>query len=207
MYSFDHTLRGINRKLEKVISKKVKARERTVLKTAIIVDYMGHGFGEVTPQMEIEEHKKDFHELLFPAKLDVYTPFCMSEDDIQIGTDLIIFDWGSMMPGNSLMEDNSRRLIQYAQDHSDCLCIVVSTFTWRNAIQYEMEELGLGKLHNVVCRYWESKELWSSEREPEDWDPIPAWFRELHKLPVVDPYEAGQAIKAGKLTIPEGKGK
>src|ERR1700684_552992 len=80
-----------------------------VFKTAIIVDPMGHGFGEVGPEEEIEEHKKDFAELLYPAALDAYTPYGMSESQIKQGTDLIIFDYGGMMPGNSLMADNSRR--------------------------------------------------------------------------------------------------
>lgn len=180
--------------------------ELITLKTAIIVDYMGHGFGEFTPEMEVEEHKKDFHELLFPAELDAYTPICMSEDKIQAGTDLIIFDFGGIMPGNNLMGDNSRRLIQYAQDHSDVLCMVASTCTWNMALQYEMEDLGLTELHNVVCRYWQPKEKWSNEKEPENWDPIPAWFRDLHKLPAVDLYEAGLAIKEGRLTIPGKQG-
>ena len=168
---------------------------------------MGHGFGEVGPEEEIEEHKKDFSELLFPAKLDAYKPVTMEESYIKPGTDLIVFDWGGMLPGTSLMEDNSRRLIQYAQDHSSCLCIVVSTFTWRQAIKYEMEELELTGLHNVVCRYWQPKEDFGNEKEPLEWDPIPAWFRDMHKLPAVDLYEAGLAIKEGRLTIPRKQGK
>ena len=166
--------------------------EKIVLKTAIIVDPMGHGFGEVGPEEEIEEHKKDFAELLYPAVLDPYTPYGMSESQIKQGTDLIIFDYGGMMPGNSLMADNSRRLIQFAQDHSSVLCVVVSTFTWKNAIKEEMRDLELGDLHNVVCRYWPGKCYWEegafgdSDKEPNDWDPIPSWFRDMHKLPFVE---------------------
>lgn len=163
------------------------------LKTAVIVDPMGHGFGEVGPEEEIEEHKKDFAELLYPASIDAYTPAHMYDAEIKQGTDLIIFDYGGMMPGNSLMEDNSRRLIEYAQDHSSTLCVVVSTFTWRNAIKEEMRDLGLGELHNVVCRYWAGKCYWEegafsgNDKEPDDWDPIPAWFRDMHKVPFVEP--------------------
>jgi hypothetical protein len=190
--------------------------ETIVLKTAIIVDQMGHGFGEVGPEEEIEEHKKDFAELLYPAVLDSYTPYGMSEAEVKQGTDLIIFDYGGMMPGNSLMEDNSRRLIEFAQNHSSTLCVVVSTFTWRNAIQYEMEELGLGELHNVVCRFWQPKnkfdgitDLCAEEKEPLDFEPIPAWFRDMHKLPFIEPSDqvGGRwyVDKTKKLKKPERK--
>lgn len=192
----------------------MSADQRKTLLTAIIVDMMGHGFGEHGPEDEIEEHKKDFSELLFPARIDSYSPYGMSEEEIKPGTDLIVFDYGGMLPGNSLMEDNSRRLIQYAQDHSSCLCMVVSTFTWRQAIHYEMQDLGLNDLHNVVCRYWQPKNEWSGftdlcseEKEPLEWDPIPAWFRDMHELPAVDLYEAGLAIREGRLTIPRKQGK
>lgn len=168
-------------------------KEKIILKTAIIVDPMGHGFGEVGPEEEIEEHKTDFAELLYPAQIKAYTPACMSERDIETGTDLIVFDYGGMMPGNTLMEDNSRRLIQFAQDHSSTLCVIVSTFTWKNAIKLEMRDLELDSLHNVVCRYWAGKCYWEEgvfgedDKEPDNYDCIPAWFREMYHLPFVEP--------------------
>ena len=179
---------------------------RVTLKTAIIVDQMGHGFGTVGPEEEIEEHKKDFSELLFPAQLDVYTPYSTYPGDLKPGTDLVVFDYGGMMMGNSLMEDNSRHLITFAQDNPNTLCIVASTTTWSNGIRYMTGELEIGALHNLVCRYWMGKASWESDysaedEQPELWDPIPAWFRQLHKLPRDEWWLKGPA-KAAKLKTP-----
>ena len=60
------------------------------IKTAIVVDYMGHGFGEVTPEMEIAEHKERFSEFAEPAKLHVYTPESTYPGSLKHSTDLMI---------------------------------------------------------------------------------------------------------------------
>jgi hypothetical protein len=165
--------------------------------TAIVVDYMGSNFGENTPEMEAAEHKKRYEELLFPAKLDVYTPAGVGPSYLKDGTDLILYDYGGLMPGTSLMEDNSRRLVDWAENHSSCLIVVVSAFTYRNYVAYECRERGLEFIHNIVV------EDYLEDPDSKPGFPIPEWFREMHKLPAVDLYEAGLAIKAGLLTIPE----
>jgi hypothetical protein len=156
-----------------------------ILKTAIVLDPSGTFMGG--PEDEIRQHWLDFSDLLEPATLEIYQPGAIYPEALKPGTDLVLFDWGGMMLGNSLMQDNSRRLIQYAQYNPSTLCVVVSTFTWGHGIQYEMEELELTKPHNLTCRFWIPTKPYSGEREPDDWDPIPAWFREFHNLPRVDP--------------------
>jgi hypothetical protein len=131
--------------------------------TGILVDPMGHGFGEVTPEQEIKDHIHDYSDLLKPDKLKPYT--LQSAREIKPGTKLVLFDYGGMMPGSDdLVLSECRALLQWAIDNPSSLVIVISSFTYRNQIQYEMEEMGVTP-HNVVCRESLSK------------DPIPLWFR------------------------------
>jgi hypothetical protein len=176
---------------------------KIVLKTAIVLDPMGHNWGAVGPEEEAKEHVKNFSEILYPAVINAYQPGSMYPGALKPGTDLVLFDYGGMMAGNSLMEDNSRHLIRYAQDNPNTLCIVVSGFTWRNAVAYEIKEQGLTGLHNLVCEFFEPVEMYSNEKEPENWECIPKWFRDMHNLPRVDQYEAHVAI----LKQPKKRGK
>ncbi len=131
--------------------------------TGILVDPMGHGFGEVSPEQEIEGHIHDYSELLRPDALKPYR--LQSAHEIKPGTRLVLFDYGGMMPGSDdLVLSECRALLQWATDNPSGLVVVISSFTYRNQIQYEMEEMGLTP-HNVVCRESISK------------DPIPLWFR------------------------------
>ncbi len=135
--------------------------------TGILVDPMGHGFGEVTPEQEIEGHIHDYSELLKPDTLKPYR--LQSAREIKLGTTLVLFDYGGMMPGSDdLVLSECRALLQWAADNPSSLVIVISSFTYRNQIQYEMEEMGLTP-HNVVCRESIFK------------DPIPLWFRVREK--------------------------
>ena len=136
-------------------------RTRTI-KTAIVVDPMGSC--DVTPKEEIEAHILHYSHVFAPVKMKFYTP--LSAWDIKDGTDLVIFDYGGMLPGNSLMEDNSREIIRWAIAHPSSLCIVVSGFTYRNAVEIEMQELGFATLPNVVC-----------DNGYED-EKIPQWFKD-----------------------------
>lgn len=144
------------------------------IRTAILVDLMGSDFGATTPEMEIEQHVNHFSDLLAPAKLDWYQIYEFDKSVLKDGTDLVLFDYGGMTLGNSLMEDNSRRLVQWAADHPTSLVVVVSGFTYRNTIEGEMQELGLGPLANVVNG--------QSGISAED-DPIPSWFRVFKRIP------------------------
>jgi hypothetical protein len=178
------------------------------LKVAIIVDRVGSFFGDRTPEDEIAEHIKDFSELLAPAILKVYTPYSCYPGDIQPGTDLVLFDYGGMLIGNSMAERNSWYLVTYAADNPNSLVVIVSSFTWRTAIANELQERDMLSVHNVVPRYWEPKNKYnylledeSSEKEPDAFDPIPAWFREMHSLPYIDPY----ASTVHELIMPESE--
>src|SRR5208282_1418619 len=57
-----------------VPKKQAKKPKSHIIKTAAVVDFMGHGFGEVTPEEEIEVHKERFGEFAAPAKLKVHAP-------------------------------------------------------------------------------------------------------------------------------------
>lgn len=125
-----------------------------VIKTAILVDIMGHGYGEVTPEMEVEEHAKRYAQYVAPDVLDVYAPSHMGEEmehGIKFGTELLLYDYGGMGFGSSLMESNAREAVKWAENHPNALLIVVSGFTYRNFIRYEMEEQGLLELPNIIC--------------------------------------------------------
>ncbi len=125
----------------------MKSRGRT-LNTIVIVDFMGSGFGETTPEMEVKQHIDRYSELLSPCKLKWERKMCA---DFPPGTDLVIYDFGGMMPGaTDLVASNARSLIRWAQDNPSSLAIVASSFTYQNSIVYEMEDLGL-TLPNIIC--------------------------------------------------------
>jgi hypothetical protein len=154
------------------------------LKTAIIVDPMG------SSEDETKQHVEDFSEFLSPAKLKVYTPYSCYPGDLQPGTDLVLFDYGGMLPGNSMAEKNSWYLVTYAADNPSALVVIVSSFTWSNVIANELDARDMLTAHNIVPRYWmpTRDELYADKAQPEDWDCIPKWFRDMHKLPRIDPY-------------------
>jgi len=72
-----------------------------------------------------------------------------------------------MMPGTSLMEDNSRAVVRWASDHPSALVVVVSSHTFMAYVKPEMESLGLDKVKNV----WD---FYDGDQEEK----IPAWFAE-----------------------------
>lgn len=115
------------------------------IKTAIIVDFMGSG--GMTREEEIAEHVRYFSSML-ECQLNVHTPNLALE--IEPGTELVIFDFGGMMPGaDSLVTSNARALFKWAQDNPSGLVVVISWFTWMRYLENEMEDLGL-KLVNVT---------------------------------------------------------
>ena len=124
---------------------------------------MGHGFGAVTPEQEIEAHVQVFNSLVKPRELNWYRGHSAYKGDIKPGTRLIIYDFGGMMPGSSLMEDNARELVKYAADNPTCLIVVVSTFSFTNFVKYAVEDAGLDGIANIVVDSVE--------------DPLPMWWR------------------------------
>lgn len=138
-----------------------KPKNRKRLSVAIIVDLMGTSME--SPEEEVEAHKKRFSLVLSDYDLEFTAPRCVMPN---LSADLVIYDFGGMMPGTSLMEDNSRAVIKWAADHPSSLVVVVSTYTFRAYIKPEMEALGLKDIKNVIM---------------DDFDPdsnIPAWFSE-----------------------------
>jgi hypothetical protein len=159
------------------------------IKTAFFVDPVG-SMG-VTPEEEMQREKESLEDEL-GVKLDIHRVVHMGQ--IEQGTDLLLFDYGGMMMGNSLAEDNSRRVIQWAEDHPSALVVIISTFTYDHAVrdaiaehleletvpyQYSKPE---GKqhetpIHNVVIESWRENF-------------IPDWFRDAHHCkPYDDPWK------------------
>jgi hypothetical protein len=153
-------------------AKKPKAKK---LVTAIVVDYMGSQFGERTPEMEIADHKERWGELVAPCKLQVYTPRGTYPGELRDSTDLVLYDFGGLMPGNNLMESNARHLAQWAADHPNALIVMVSVFTYERYFKYEAEDLGLTELHNVVV----DDSLNFAEGQV---DCMPDWFKHAHGI-------------------------
>lgn len=133
--------------------KKSKKRQLTV---AIIVDPMG--CGEATASDEIVEHKKRFSLVLSDYDLKFTTPRCVMTDMI---ADLVLYDFGGMLPGTSLMEDNSRAVIQWAADHPSSLVVVISSYTFAAYVKPEMEALGLRDIKNVIQDDYEESTITS----------------------------------------------
>jgi hypothetical protein len=149
------------------------------IKTAIWVDPFG-SMGE-TPEEQVKREQEHLESEL-GVRLNVHTPSHLGQ--IEEGTDLVLFDYGGMMAGNSLCEDNSRGLIRWAEDHPSALVVIISTFTYDNAFRYEIaEHLGLDRvpyhfampegeqhktpIHNITVQAWRENY-------------IPDWFREAH---------------------------
>ena len=137
------------------------------IKTAIIVDYMG--VGGKTPEEEIQQHTERFSELL-GRPLAVHTP--RGPHGIEVGTELVIYDFGGLLPGcGGLIDSHTREIVRWAQDHSSGLVVVVSGFTWSHYIRQELEEHNLLDILNITCDDFFEKE----ENAGKDW-PIPEWW-------------------------------
>lgn len=141
---------------------KAKAKKKRKLQVAIIVDFMGTSMQ--TAAEEVEEHKKNFSEILKDYDLQFSTPRAVMPD---LSADLVIYDFGGIMPGNSLMEDNSREIVKWASDHPSAMVIVASSHTFAAYVKPEMQSLGLDKVKNIIDYY---------EGDPDDG--IVSWFRE-----------------------------
>jgi hypothetical protein len=148
--------------LKEQTAKSFSELARRKLRVAIIVDFMGTSMQ--TADEEIEEHKKDFAKILKDFDLEFSTPRAVMPN---LMADLVIYDFGGVMPGNSLMEDNSREIVKWASDHPSALVVVASSHTFAAYVKPEMEALGLDKVQNV----------WDYFDGDQD-EKIPAWFAE-----------------------------
>lgn len=148
--------------LQAQVAKSFEDLGRKKLKVSIIVDLMGTSMQ--SPDEEIAEYKQKFSEILKDFTLEFSTPRCVPPD---LSADLVIYDFGGMLPGTSLMEDNSRDIVKWASDHPSALVVVVSSHTFMAYVKPEMESLGLDKVQNV----------WDFYDGDQD-EKIPAWFSE-----------------------------
>lgn len=148
--------------LKEQVADSFQSLARRKLQVAIIVDFMGTSMQ--TADEEIEEHKKNFTGILKDFDLEFSTPRAVMPS---LSADLVIYDFGGVMPGNSLMEDNSRAIVKWASDHPSSLVVVASSHTFGAYVKPEMEALGLDKVQNV----------WDYFDGDQD-EKIPAWFAE-----------------------------
>lgn len=140
------------------------------IKTAIILDPAGTSSS--TPEEEALELAQRYRRYVYPQILDCHQGTCVSM--IRDGTDLVLFDYGGMMPGNeTTMTAQARSVIKWAENHPSALVVIVSTFTFTHLVKYEAEDLGLTDLPNVVV-------------EDPPWGgvytPLPEWFRVAHGI-------------------------
>jgi hypothetical protein len=166
------------------------------IKTAFWVDLMGAG-GK-TPEEEMEQHREWIEEEL-GVRLDIHMPYNISQ--IEEGTDLVLFDYGGMMLGNSLMEDNSRRLVRWAEDHPSALVVIISTFTYDQAVRHEIaEHLGIDSVpyhYNVPEKDRGTTPMHNITVFSQGENTYPDWFRKMHGCAA-----KGEYRNIGKLTEP-----
>lgn len=137
-----------------------------IIKTGIIVDFVGGG-GR-TAEQEVEEHKRNVTTWLKPDVPEFHCPYFpaeFGEHGIQPGTELLIYDFGGLGPGNDMMERNAKDLLEWAEAHPSALVVIVSTFTFSNFIEPEMNAQGLTLPNIVLDNSWQ-----------EDMCPIPEWW-------------------------------
>lgn len=145
------------------------------LKACVVADPMGTTLA--SPEEEAYEIQEGFEEALgVPLSVTlVNSPY-----EIPEGTAVVFYDFGGMVGCSGLVEDNSREVIRWAQDHPSSLVVIVSEFTYRRFIERELESLGLtpatgeGRdavgLHNLVVRDFGADHLG-----------VPEWFLALAK--------------------------
>ena len=116
------------------------------INVVIIVDFMGSMIE--TPDQQVENLTKQYKELLAPNTLKItrlYSPI------IPEGTDLLLYDFGGMLPGCSdLLESNARAIMSWAYDHPKFLAVIVSSWTYELQFAEEAQRMGLDT-ENIVC--------------------------------------------------------
>lgn len=111
---------------------------------SVVLDFMGSF--DTDPDDEFKEIQKDVRKTI---KNPVTFHNSKMVQRIEPKSDLVMFDFGGLLPGTNLMEDQSREIIKWSQDHPSALVLVISDFTFTHFIEPEMASLGLDKLHNV----------------------------------------------------------
>lgn len=99
-----------------------------------------------------------------PQHLDAFTP--------AVGTNLVLFDYGGMMPGSEgLITFNCREVLKWAEDNPKSMVIVTSVCTWDWYFSRVAEEMGFRNSDG-----WDLKNV--DLDNGLDGDPLPTWFKE-----------------------------
>lgn len=122
---------------------------RTII-TAVCVDPMG--WSQESAEDEYKRLVGLFSELLAPHKIEAYRAWSCypGGNGLADNTELVLFDFGGMLPGTDLPERNARELVKFAEDHPSSLVVITSEMTYERYVRAEMEDRGLAGLHNVV---------------------------------------------------------
>ncbi len=98
------------------------------IKTAIILDPMAGGGW--TAEEEFQYHVDRVNKDLAPRFLDAYSAH--STLQIKDGTELVLFDYGGMLPGcDGLVRSQCESIVEWAKEHPSALVIVISSFTYQ----------------------------------------------------------------------------
>ncbi|MYD95526.1 MAG: hypothetical protein F4Y02_17975 [Chloroflexi bacterium] len=136
------------------------------VRALIVLDPMGTS--AKPPELEYIEIRDDYRDF-WGLHLDAERADTFRPDRIGV-VDLIVFDWGGMAVGNSMLQHQLRYLLRWAEDHPSALVVIHSATSWR-FLRWEIEDHQLPDLANVVF-----------DGEVE-WDP-PDWW--LHALPLME---------------------
>jgi len=139
--------------------------------TAIIVD--PYGTSSSTPATEAEELRRRYTRYVEPQSLKTYEG--ASVRDLRDGTDLVLFDYGGVLPGlEGLAQSEVRALLRWMEEHQHALVVVVSPFTFRHYVEWSLKDLGLSETPNLV--------LDDCPLDGRAYTPLPAWFRVMHGI-------------------------
>src|SRR5258708_28958370 len=105
------------------------------LLTAVILDWMGSG-GR-TPEEEFSGVVKEFRESL-SVRMDAYQARSAYPGASREGTELVLFDFGGVLPGSDMPERNAREIVRWAENHPSALVVVISQMTYDWHVRRQM---------------------------------------------------------------------
>jgi hypothetical protein len=118
---------------EQVATVRHTQQEEQPMDTRIVYFYDDDGNGD--PQAEMEETLEGYG-ITATVATTTAPPF-YSDGDF----DILLFDWGGMSMGNSVLQDFCREIIKHAEDHPSRVYVMASSFTGR-AMMDAMAEMG-----------------------------------------------------------------
>ena len=118
-----------------------------IIKTVVCLDWMG--CGSMTADEEFEEIKTRFQQALKPHTLVITRAHSTYAEDLE-DAELVLFDFGGVLPGTDMPERNASALARWAEDHPGSLIVILSSWTYDHLVRPIMGELELDNLPNVV---------------------------------------------------------